>query len=476
MAEEAGALDVRWVDREYGDAPLPDDRLIARQLMVGRTLAVAPAQALPALFDDAGLQGLYGLVHNPRVTPTAILAPHVAATAARARAARRVLALHDGTEVEPVRAAKLARLRPGQRGFLAHVSLLVEADGAPLGVAALATWQRSPATRSRTAAGRRKNGAECAQLAARESAVWRDGVAAVAAALGPDVDVVHVMDRGSDSYALLAWLAAAGHRYVLRIARDRVTLDPDDDAVAARLSEVVATAPAQVTRVVTVAARAAKTAPKAARAAPPRAVARTARVAVATARVTLRRPYYLTDADAPPTRTVQVVSVIEHAPPAGEEPVAWVLVTSEPCVTTADLLAVVDAYAARWGIEVFFDALKNGCLVEARRFEDYASLVNVLALALPLAWQLARLRVLARQPTPRPATDVFTALQLVVLRACGRVALSAAPDAREALFALGKLGGALGKREAGWRILARALDKLIQLEAGWRAGRRAEEM
>jgi hypothetical protein len=49
---------------------------------------------------------------------------------------------------------------------------------------------------------------------------------------------------------------------------------------------------------------------------------------------------------------VNVVTVLEHDCPKGEQPIEWYLVTNEPIDTTEQVAAVVDADRARWVIEV----------------------------------------------------------------------------------------------------------------------------
>jgi hypothetical protein len=46
-----------------------------------------------------------------------------------------------------------------------------------------------------------------------------------------------------------------------------------------------------------------------------------------------------------------VVYVREVTPPADEQPVEWMLATTEPVDTAEQILAVVDSYRARWVIE-----------------------------------------------------------------------------------------------------------------------------
>lgn len=90
-----------------------------------------------------------------------------------------------------------------------------------------------------------------------------------------------------------------------------------------------------------------------------------------------------------------LVHVWEPEPPAGEVPVEWKLLTTEPVETIDQILAVVDAYRARWLIEELFKALKTGCSFEKRQF----ALVNdFMTIGLHRAgrwWPSAVVRVLS---------------------------------------------------------------------------------
>lgn len=469
MSQQSQAKLDLFTQHEYAHAPLPDERLQARQVQIARRLADKPAASLPAaMVTDAETEGLYRFLRNPRVTPEAILAPHRAATVARAQHARRVLAVHDGTEYEYTHltaATGLGRLRQGKRGFFAHLTLLLSDEPAyePLGVPVVSTWVRTATPRSKDpATGRRRTGAYFAALKDKESTYWLRHIEATEQALGPGVQVTHVMDSGADSYERMAAMSAAGFCFVLRSARDRRILDEDANE-GSTLGQWLAEASVRVTREVLVRKRAAKNAPCASRRAPAR-VQRMARVGIAARPVTLRRPCYLHDD--PPELEVNAVAVCELAPPQGVEPIAWVLFTSEPIATVADLERIVDLYVQRFGIEVYIDVLKNHCLTEQRRLQGYAALVRMLALSIPIAWQLLRVRALSRQ-SGRAATDVVSPRQLRLLQSHPDVTLPARPQAADVLRAIARLGGNVGKRTPGWRVLGRGFDVLLQMEVGW---------
>jgi hypothetical protein len=98
------------------------------------------------------------------------------------------------------------------------------------------------------------------------------------------------------------------------------------------------------------------------------------------------RPPWRPDRQLPPV-TVNVVLVHEPNPPPGETPVEWVLVTTLPIATPAQVRTIVEYYCVRWCIAVFFRTLKSGCRIEQRRFEDIERVLPALAVYLIVAWR-----------------------------------------------------------------------------------------
>jgi hypothetical protein len=85
--------------------------------------------------------------------------------------------------------------------------------------------------------------------------------------------------------------------------------------------------------------------------------ARHAELAVRFAPVRLSAPKGLKEAPI----DLWVVHLIEPDPPAGIEPLEWLLLTNVPTTTHAEALERARWYSARWGIEVFHRTLKTGC-------------------------------------------------------------------------------------------------------------------
>ena len=195
--------------------------------------------------------------------------------------------------------------------------------------------------------------------------------------------------------------------------------------------------------------------------------AREASLVVRVETIRLKPPNYMRTHD---SIEVNVVQVLEENPPAGVEPVAWVLATSLPTATKAQVESVIDIYRARWQIEEFHKALKTGCMFEKRQLESFDSITTLLAVCYPIACELLRLRSRSRQPGIR-ATDVLRKSLLDCLRAHPKARkLSEHPSAQEALAAIAGLGGHQKHNgPPGWQTLAAGYVKLLDFERGWLA-------
>jgi hypothetical protein len=433
---------IDW-SKEYGAAAFGDVRLSRRVVALAERVAQKPDASLPTLLSEPELTAAYRFFRNEKVTRDAILQPHVAATRARI-GGQPCLAVHDSTgfsyRPNGLRAG-LTRNHAGNQVFFAHVTLAVDCARRPLGVLGVRTHVGKAATADRERWGE--------QIQALDRLGFAHG------------QLIHVMDREADGYELLSLLEARGERYVVRVQYDRALAGapPRAHLWDALPTQVVAT------RTVPLSPRSGtRRGPKAERIHPVRA-GRSAKLAVGATRVVLNRPKGRTGFE---TLAVNVVRVWELDTPAGEAPVEWVLFTSEPIATAEELLRVVDWYRARWTIEEYFKVLKTGCAYERRQLESRHALENALALFLPVAWQLLRLRTSARESPTAPAAEVLSAAQLEVLRRVARKPLPEAPTRQDVMYAIAGLGGHLPRNgEPGWQTLWRGYEELVTLTTGW---------
>jgi hypothetical protein len=450
---------VPQLSTELANADLGDERLSRRLGRLVDRMSERPSDSFPKAMDDAELEAAYRFFGNERVTPEAILEPHLRATTKRARAHERITVIHDTTEFEfPGEAQRegLGRLlRPGQ-GFFGHFALAASADGKrlPLGLLGLKTifrvdkpighknWERS---KSRG-----------------ESARWRELVGETEQRLS-GTHAIHVMDREGDSYATLSAMHDQDWLFVIRSRHDRRLVEGD-----VKLWDTAREAARIVEREVALSPRPKIDGPKGKR--HPTRRARLATLSLAAAAVELPRTVDAEGSSA--TMKINVVHVIEVDTPRGETPVEWILVTNLPTSTADEIEFVVDSYRTRWLIEEFFKALKTGCQYEKRQLESKHSLLNALAILAPVAWRLLLMRHLARHAPEAPAQDALTPTQLEVLKAVSKKPLPRRATVREALLAVAKLGGHLTNNgDPGWIVLGRGFHDLLIMELAWRAAR-----
>ena len=161
---------------------------------------------------------------------------------------------------------------------------------------------------------------------------------------------------------------------------------------------------------------------------------RKARLAYSATRVQLKRPAKASK-ELPAYQDVNVVRAWEVQPPEGQQPVEWILLTSEPIDTPQQVQKVVEGYRTRWCVEEYIKAVKTGCAYEESQLESAHALFNLLGYCLIVAYALLLLRAQSRARQPLPAEHFFTPAQLACLRALSRRALPAAPSVQEALLA-----------------------------------------
>jgi hypothetical protein len=454
----ADQLDVPAFAEELACENFPDARLTRRLERIVRAVGQDPSASLPSVLSTAELEGAYRFFANPLVSMDAILAPHLEATKARAAREPRIRVIHDQTEFTYRQDGKRSGLgNRAYQGFSGHFSLVVAANESrtPLGLAGVHTWVRGKTTQT-------------------EHSFWLQQIQATSRVLECGAKAVHVCDRGPEDYALFHALLAADHRFVMRVSNRYTESGPA--GAHTRLRDVLATIDHVSERAATINGRRRHSKEIVRKIHPPREP-RQVRLHMAAGAVVLARPPLYKETRARLAHLgerlqLNAVRVWEPEPPEGEQPIEWFLMTNEPIETAADVCAVVDHYRARWVIEEYFKALKTGCAFQQRQLHDYEGLMNALGVFAPLAYHVLRLRTQARATPEAPAHVVVSEDQLAVLRVLGRRDLPERPNARDALLAVAALGGHIKYApDPGWLTIARGLEKLELLTAGWVAGK-----
>lgn len=475
---------------DFADADLGDKRRNRRLVSLVEALRQRPEASVPeALCDEAEQEAYYRLMRNEAVRWQDLLAPHQQACAARAVELEEVLVSHDTTECEWKRwdegvRQHLAHPSSRTQGFGLHTSLVTAAvshDGhrlhAPLGFIHLQPFVHHgelprDETLEQAQAYWQQQGGLYDQ--GEEGCRWHEAVVAAEDRLRDCQRVIHLMDREADAYNLLYRMQVDGLDHVIRMTRPatrRVSTGPRR-ADYHGLSQEMAREPWRGQRAAQVGWRPARNARKD----HGRRTARTAHVSVRSRQVKLRRPNQLPARLYPGRLEVWVVEVLEREPPAGQEPLHWVLLSSQPCETEEACWQVVDWYRARWVAEEGYDVFKNGCGVKDLQHRKADTLLNAMAIRLVMSWELLTLRYLSREAPDLSASVVVDALEELILREEAPRGLVEEATVADVLAAVARLGGHRRSNGApGWKILGRGWVRLKELKRGARVVLRMQE-
>jgi transposase-like protein/DDE family transposase len=472
MRERLDGDAIGRVMEDLGRADLGDPRRVARAQAVIERLATKPDASLPdAMVTDAELEGAYRLFNNECVSFERLFDAYAAGTAERARGSRVVLAIHDTTmctfrHADP---AEVGYLNTGKPGFPLHMTLLVDTREwrRPLGLTHAEVLPRDTPP-SRRGKGRRAPSHVTAKKVDKEFLRWHRGIDITETRLeSTGAAIIHIADRESDSYALMASCLAEKRRFIFRARNNRNTLH---DGAPVPIRDLVDGAEVVFEREVPLSKRLGASSPGPRRVHPPRE-SRIARLCFSQIRATFQRPR-IAGTDLPATIDVNVLHVFERGAPEGQDAVDWLLYTTEPLDTKKQLEAVVDYYRCRWQIEELNKALKSGCVVQERRLESLDALTTMLALSLPIAVELLALRTLARTAPDSPANLAFHKQELEALRHISHRPLPQNPTVQDALWCIAGLGGHIKNNgPAGWQVLQRGMEKFMTFAAGWCAAK-----
>jgi hypothetical protein len=454
-----------WAAHVAGQADLPDERLNTRLGLILQALAEKPLDSFPQACANASqAQALYRFLRNPRLDLSHFLQPIVDTALDACRGCGTILAIQDSSSANYATLAHttgLGKLNDSDAlGIHFHTTIAVQRDGVVRGMLHQTHWCRPPDTPTAPDQHQKK------PIADKESVKWLDGIEAAEAALDnlPADErprLIHVFDREGDIHEVLERISASPHGAVIRVTQKTRAVAGDTASVGA----AIAAAPCRGVQTLEIPARHG--------------------VKKRQARLELRA---VTVTVTPDTRkyphrqqvTWTLVEAKEIDAPAGSEPLHWLLWTTEPTATVADIAEVLRLYKLRWLIEDYHLTLKSGCRIEALCLETAERLIKALILYSAVALRIVALRDLARQQPNAPCTVLLTRLQWHALYAYihGKApdAQTPIPPVRQAVLWIGRLGGHLNRKGDGMpgvRVLWRGWRDLSILVAGYQAARPA---
>lgn len=439
-----------WIEKETHGVDLGDDRLDDRYRVLLEQLSAKPSLSIPAACGGAAeTAAAYRFFDNDKTDPAKVLQPHRQATLERVRSQAVVIAAQDTTELDLTRKEEKVGgpLNDMNRwGIYLHPVLVMTPERVPLGVVEARMWSRDPAELALSSK-ERKRQRRLKPFEEKESYRWLQGyeTACQIAEAAPNTMVISVADSEGDIYeCFMAGAEGLGRRaeWIVRGYQDRELLEDKRNLLA-----LLACQKSLGTMKIHVSKREPSTGDGRKRRQPRES--RQAVVSVRSVRTLLQ----------PPDRTgrklpavyVNVVLIREEKPPAGEEPIEWLLLTSLPIATFAQACAVAGYYCCRWEIEVYFRVLKSGCLIEKLQFQEEDRLQVCLAMYLIVAWRVLYILMLGRECPERSCAAVLSEAEwkAVYVIATGKPAPTKPPRLAELIPLIAGLGGYLGRKQDG---------------------------
>ncbi|MFO0559202.1 MAG: IS4 family transposase [Polyangiales bacterium] len=459
-----------WAQDVFGDCDLKDVRRTRRLVRVAQGVLQNPAGRISAVFDSpAELAGAYDLIENDRVAPAKL------ASSLTRFALRRAQQLHcpfvwvptDGTSVtvtDRTRSKGTGRLSNSSfsaRGDKVHDALLLEPSGIPLGLAAMACWQRPEELAKKNHARR--------DTRDKETQRWLDVRAAIrntVRAEDPSMVLHFLHDREADAWPILLDVVEHQEREfsTIRAQWDRRLLHDDgtSDEQTHRLREALANSPIHGEIELELPAA-------------PNRTPRDALLTVRSCRVTLD----LRDRKHGEHRAAPLwaVCVQEKKPRSGEKPLEWLLLTTYAVEDFESCEHVVSGYTYRWRIEEFHQTWKSaGTDVESTQLRAADHRARWYLLLAGASAELLRWKLVSRTTPTLAANAVFTEEQLEAVR--DMQADEVVPEDESATVwqvwvALAYLGGWPGSktRPPGVQIVLRGWLKVCNYMIGMRRRR-----
>jgi hypothetical protein len=392
-----------WINDEFATLDLNDTRLDQRARRILGRFASKPSLSIPAACDgnEAEREAAYRFFANDKVDDFEILRAHRDATVQRITNHPVVLIAQDTTEFDFTRPNEVVDgagplTYQTQIGFHTHALVAFTPERLCLGTIDADTWGRDPGE-----FGKRKD-KRTKPIQQKESYRWVQGYqrACEVAERSPSTTVVSVGDAESDIYECFrAALSAEPKRkadWIIRASQfDRILAANEEHHQLLQALQhrfVLGTFTMEITA-------------KKGRS------ARSAIMEVRSASVTLKPPQRPAEQPRLSQVTVNVVWVREVNPPANEEPVEWMLLTSLPVTTFEQACLVADYYAVRWQIEIYFKVLKSGCQIEKLQLETADRIKPCLALYQIVAWRVLYATMLGRECPELSCEVIFSAAE-----------------------------------------------------------------
>lgn len=154
----------------------------------------------------------------------------------------------------------------------------------------------------------------------------------------------------------------------------------------------------------------------------------------------------------------------------------WVLLTTLPIKTKADITKIIDYYEKRWLIEEFHKWWKSGCRLEHRPFQSLSAVQRMMTITAAIAVRLMSLHTSARASSNRQQITLSANEEKCLVALGAKTKKTGQVSAKEALETIARMGGwADTKRtgKIGCLTLWKGWMRFQECYVGWRLAQKA---
>jgi Transposase Tn5 dimerisation domain len=411
-----------------------------------------PTGSIPQSGDDwSDIKMTYDFYNNEKVKESAIAGCIHQATASRCRQAEIVLNIMDTTSVNFSSSAEgLGYLEHGMgNGLMVHNSLAVDQQGCALGILHQKIWARDKAE-----IGKKKFRA-FKDIDEKESYRWIESMSQSDKLLNDVPLRVHIGDRESDIYDLLATTRPAGSELLIRASHNRKTI------LGNSMWEEVEQQPPLTCFELGI----------------PKTTTEGSRKVTMEIRASMI-------VIGPPQKKSELSALIVHGIIVRQADkkingLQWRLISTMPVNTAEQAMKYVRWYSYRWRVERFHYILKSGCRLEDLQLRNVKALQKAVIVYSLCAFKIMQMLYLSRKDPELPCRAYLTDTEWQVLNhihSKSPIVTQRCPSLSQCVIMLAKLGGYIGRNNDGppgiknlWRGLQQlnTVLKVINKQDQW---------
>lgn len=449
------------ITEELEGVDLGDKRLNERAKQVLFSISQNSSESLKSAFNGWGeAKAAYRLLDNSKVTPSKIISGHLQKTVERFDYTDVVLCVQDTTIVDYSSRSKLidglGRIRSNHdQGLLLHCTVGFSEENLCLGLLDHKTWIRESLMGKKA-----RHVAKPVEL--KESIRWIESYRKTEelAQSHPDKLFINISDREGDFYELFHEYTAESACHLIVRAKSNRVLHPSVRGKEEHLWE-------RLKSQKTLGKIKFKMQTSGKKSREEREVTQTIKVCQVTIGPNLRKGSALKGC----TREVTAVFASEENPPAGEEKIEWMLLTTLPVDNLEEAVRVINHYRSRWQIELYFKTLKSGCGLEKIQLESRERIERCLMLYMIVSWRIMFLTEISKINPDLSCEFFYDEKEWKISHMLAhKKKAKKPPTIREVTRTIAKLGGFLGRKndgEPGIKSLWLGLQKLTYIIIGF---------